>query len=689
MVEEVNEGFMALVKGIKVLETNVGAYKTPEESIKEIDRLRATREFDPKNADLAWELARLQISVARCDDTIAIVTRFKGERTAALQSCLARAMILKNHRNPTGPEFLKAQEILKRMLDAGRDSLDESSYLEMETVFAESYAAQGKHDAALEHFAKAFEADASDPQALGGYLREQIAENPNPQYAVELLRPSIEAAIRRCLAQIAARVNLPFALFHLAEFEMLLEPRNAEDLSHAYVGLNALCRAISVTMRSTRYAKTSGVRQAILQLMLDRFDRLRHIEREFYWIQWARRTLMLALSLPIEKSQIRLHDGLTKVMKQLDIRSQPEGLSSRCRALIIAGGCDRDAVEKMQDYTEVLAKVLDVYEGTVICGGTREGISGIVGEMCHRRRSKIDAIGYLPKILRTDGSATVNEKQYVIRRTDGEAPRFSALEPIQNWIDLLGSGVCPDQVKLIGINGGTIAGFEYHLAAMMGAGVGVLRESGRKADELMLAAGEPGNEDIHFLPNDVETLRALLSYPPAETFDERQIGTLSAGIDREYEKQLKANLESERKQQKKEKGKLAKSYEISNRMQAQHIADKLARIGKKIEPIKGEVAPFDFTPQELELLAEMEHGRWVIERTWDGWTLGKRDDAKRQRPQLVAWNELPPKERAKDINAVKAIPGLLKEIGYEIVDANGSRRRRKSKQKTRVERKRP
>ncbi|MEX2216139.1 MAG: RyR domain-containing protein [Phycisphaeraceae bacterium] len=76
------------------------------------------------------------------------------------------------------------------------------------------------------------------------------------------------------------------------------------------------------------------------------------------------------------------------------------------------------------------------------------------------------------------------------------------------------------------------------------------------------------------------------------------------------------------------------------------------------------------TDEQVELLAEIEHGRWVIERTWLGWTLGPRDDKKRQRPQLVGWHDpkLPESEREKDRQAVRRIPDILAAVGYEIID---------------------
>src|SRR6185503_3063747 len=103
--------------------------------------------------------------------------------------------------------------------------------------------------------------------------------------------------------------------------------------------------------------------------------------------------------------------------------------------------------------------------GTVICGGTKEGISGLVGELCFARRDRIHAVGYLPTSLPSD--AHRDGEHYGDLRYSTGKDGFSPAEPIQNWIDLLASGIDPKTVTLIGINGGDIAGFEYHLGAAL------------------------------------------------------------------------------------------------------------------------------------------------------------------------------------------------------------------------------
>src|ERR1035438_4691002 len=73
-----------------------------------------------------------------------------------------------------------------------------------------------------------------------------------------------------------------------------------------------------------------------------------------------------------------------------------------------------------------------------------------------------------------------------------------------------------------------------------------------------------------------------------------------------------------------------------------------------------------FEGSELELLAKMEHKRWMAERFLAGWTLGPRDDEKRINPYLVEWEDLPPNIQDYDRNFVRILPNVLKQVNLEI-----------------------
>ena len=74
-----------------------------------------------------------------------------------------------------------------------------------------------------------------------------------------------------------------------------------------------------------------------------------------------------------------------------------------------------------------------------------------------------------------------------------------------------------------------------------------------------------------------------------------------------------------------------------------------------------------FTEDEVEIMAEMEHGRWNVERLLDGWMWSEtRDIMKKTSPYLVAWSELPDDAKEWDKELVRKIPEFLAKVGLEI-----------------------
>jgi RyR domain len=104
----------------------------------------------------------------------------------------------------------------------------------------------------------------------------------------------------------------------------------------------------------------------------------------------------------------------------------------------------------------------------------------------------------------------------------------------------------------------------------------------------------------------------------------------------------------------------------SNFAQASHIGVKLSRIHCILTPESDPPHDFAFTDCEIQLLAQMEHERWALERQSAGYEYGPSRDA-RHYPDLVAWNQL--SERARDIDrdAVRRIPAILEQAGFQIL----------------------
>jgi hypothetical protein len=106
----------------------------------------------------------------------------------------------------------------------------------------------------------------------------------------------------------------------------------------------------------------------------------------------------------------------------------------------------------------------------------------------------------------------------------------------------------------------------------------------------------------------------------------------------------------------------------SNRQQADHIFDKLNRVGCTAHKVTNRnIKPLAFTEGEIEIMAEMEHARWNAERLHDGWSWGKkRDIRKKTSPYLVPWSELPRAMKEWDRQTVRQIPEYLAKVGLEV-----------------------
>ncbi|NIO49922.1 MAG: hypothetical protein GTN73_10900 [Candidatus Aminicenantes bacterium] len=114
--------------------------------------------------------------------------------------------------------------------------------------------------------------------------------------------------------------------------------------------------------------------------------------------------------------------------------------------------------------------------------------------------------------------------------------------------------------------------------------------------------------------------------------------------------------------------KLREDLKESNRQQADDLPEKLKAVGCDFAPVVGrEPKLMEFTDEEIEIMAKMEHSRWNSEKFMAGWSFGeKKNPANKTHPCLVAWKDLPEKDREKDRGAVRRIPELLKSAKFEI-----------------------
>jgi hypothetical protein len=127
-----------------------------------------------------------------------------------------------------------------------------------------------------------------------------------------------------------------------------------------------------------------------------------------------------------------------------------------------------------------------------------------------------------------------------------------------------------------------------------------------------------------------------------------------------------------------------------NRGNVLDISKKLARTGYVMIPARSNEPPFDFPGADLELLAVMEHVRWMKSKLEAGWRWAAETDKPNQRHKdLAPWrkgltdeerarltpdeaaalgpDELPDAEKEKDRVLVRGIPRILANAGYTVV----------------------
>ncbi len=174
--------------------------------------------------------------------------------------------------------------------------------------------------------------------------------------------------------------------------------------------------------------------------------------------------------------------------------------------VIVAGGTEKMGEENMLKYRTLLMEGFQDFTGTIISGGTTTGVCGLVGEVQVIHKDTITTIGYLPLVI--PETVQIDLRYHDIRKTDGQ--KFSERESHQYWADILFSGILASEVKLIGINGGTLSAAEYRIALYLGAKVGVIQDSGRAVTDLLADKDWNTFENLIILPHDGATCREFI-----------------------------------------------------------------------------------------------------------------------------------------------------------------------------------
>lgn len=593
------------------------------------------------------------------------VNRYKGESNTTLM-CAKGYALCKMALNSRSPEWRKGIQLLKAASASGPGSIEAH-------LFLGELLAPIRLVSALESYEKAFAIDPTNPTAISGYIRCKMLREKSAGF-IALLGPDIECAMERCRELAAAGADLPDALYRMGTLSLLRNPANDRQ------SLDLYARAVHSTVLS-QVPLVQALRDTsqLAVLMTNRPD-----------VECARRFLAAALRAKFPRF------GWPAGVKKPPVRAlRPR--SNRCPVVIVAGACDSNHKTTPTGYEQILRDALRDYTGMIISGGTREGISGLIGDIAHHSRGRIMTIGYVPRWPVRGGTATLNDRfrQYgEIRKTDEPtSERFSSRQPIQCWLDLIAAGIHPNQVRLLGINGGEIAGLEYRIAVALGARVGIIEGSGREADRVLsdwpaksieFRAVAPHNSESRGgergcvlsgqlipLPPDPATIRAFLSLGNAS---QRALSgeAVEAAARRVHQDFLDQQRYGHSDPAMQPWPRLRADLRDSNRSQVEYLTSILRVCGFGVRKFRIAARDPEFTEKEITIMGELEHGRWNAERLHGGWRYSSKKDAvAKKSPHIVSWSKLPEDVRRWDYANVRLWPEILAELGYEIIRVAG------------------
>jgi hypothetical protein len=630
---------------------NFSAYTNRAHVIEEIaiQKLLLEHSSEHERPKIALRLARLTASTGNWDEIVSTLKPFQNVSDGLLQSALrlelGHALCHRHRKEPHSREYREGQALLQQVVSAcAKPDL---------TTVPDLRRIRGLHSRALARLGWSWEPlEAEAHQARECYRGAVELEPGNPYYLTEMLgfelkfaagadlvagfRASINSALATCRQHTDTGTELPAAFFTAARLNLLLEN---------------YCSALN------DYA--CGLRHWLSQ---DGCMTCNFLEDEIAWLHrvnagralpeqylWAEKILQLGLS---ESTEAGAAKPLAKKIKP--------------PVLIVVGGAASLKGDQEPLVETLLREGLAAFQGTVVSGGTTSGVPGCAGklaeELAGARGKNFNLLGYIPRAFPADADKDRRYDELIVCGREG----FTPAQVLQGWQDLFAVGVKPADVLVLGFGGGQISAFEYRLALALGATVGVLGWEKDAADEILKDPLWSTSKRLFPLPADSKTIRAFVirdGYP----FGETELVQMAQEF---HERYRNGNLKKIKPDNLKLWEHLPDTFKTANKEQAAYSIHILEAAGFGVRKATGQPVIFkEFTDAEIELMAQLEHGRWNIERLRDGWKPGKRDDEKKLHDCLAPWNQLsdgPDGVKRYDRNAVRAFPEILAEAGLEV-----------------------
>ncbi len=657
VLEAADKEFTQFVDNLHTFAGNYRAYMTQEKIDGELSILETLLKHAGEGKDerqkkkLILRKAQIHEGMANWTEVEKILEPFIGTNDPVILKILGNAICRRHRKTPYNEQYRMGQELQEKSLE--KDDNDAETW----TNYAWSWEPQDIRKA-REGYSKAYALQPSEPYYLASFLEFEIATRNNFS-GKSLMEPALSQAIKTCRSHAEVGIEIPKSLFTIGRLSLLL--------GETYQSLSAYVEAIDLFI-----SPGSGTPEEAIDGELDflhRIDPARDslVKESQEGIEWIRMLLLISKCVKSESKQPieslpKMSDNKNKDMRAVVVKDNYNG-----PVVVIAGSCSPTEGENLRYYKDLISKALGGYKGEVISGGTSNGISGIVGSLSRllkkEDRQGFTSIGYLHGSVPKD--AYVNNGYDLFLYTQGSC--FSPLEPLQMWLDLSASGVHPSQVKMLGVGGGKIAAIEYRLALSLGAKVGVLGDR-RAVEEILEDDRWRNHRNLIALIPDPMTIRALLLSPSTHIGMDSIAKAAKASHNKTIEGKRHEVIDPAMVPWKKLDAKFKESS-IQQKLYAEAIL-RYGGYGLRKKP-KKEIKLIEFPSDRLELMAEIEHGRWNLERTRSGWQEGKeRDPYKKISPYLKPWTELSDVVKEWDRDYVKGWPKDFKEAGLEVYDLN-------------------
>jgi len=637
---------------------NYAAYASRENVEKEIavQELILANEKDPAaRTRIALQLARLIGPCGQYERVVKILSPLEAIQDTSRPMILlelGHALCRVHRGTPQSAEYRRGQQQLEEViaLCTASDLIAVPNLRKQNSLHARGLSrlawsweavphSEGK---SLQYYRDALEKQPANPYHLANQLGFEIYCHPGAML-VESMKTPIRQAIATCREHAIAGTELPYALFTAGRLSFLLGEATAamgwyaRGLRHLFDGQSCISASV--------------------------------LEDE---VDWVKRIYRGSVKPPEEHDWIERLINLGQAFcSACASGTQPAATAdakAKERILIIAGGAASMDADTLKKIRPCLEKALENFIGKVICGGTTVGIPGCVGEITAKLkaegRKQFELVGYIPRQLPENAPKDSRYDRFVVVSEDSV---FSPGQILRTWEDLQRAGTIPAHVTVLGFGGGLVASTEYHVALALGASVGVVVSSGGGADAIVADPVWNGVPTLLAVPLDEASVQALVT-SPALTHEPDQLTEMAKVFHAHYIGDNPGRLPENMRPW----DKLKKTYQTANLEQAKYAVEILRAAGFDVRPaagIPGAITSFagEMFKADVEQMAELEHGRWNIERLREGWRFGtSRDNAKKIHNCLVAWTELPYDIREYDRNSIHAIPDILAKAGLEV-----------------------